>query len=292
MYMAYTNNPHLPRVRMDAVLLVRSGWSIRKEARHMGVEPSTVMRWMRKAPSHGKSVIPTLSSKPHHHPNELDEEVVNKILECRNKYKRCAEVIRYLLQKEGINVSLSSVKRTIKRNGLAYPSKWKKWHKYPPRPIPESPGILVEIDTVHIGAPEDRIYVYTLLDVCSRWAYAIPSLHINTHNSMKFVRTARAASPFEFQTIQSDHGSEFSKWFTKNINADGLAHRHSRVRTPTDNGHLERFNRTIQDECLNRIPRSLSLYKKEIPEYIYYYNHERPHMALEMKSPYEALRSY
>gem|GEM_PF-5339638 len=27
MYMAYSQNPHLPHVRMEAVRLVRSGWS-------------------------------------------------------------------------------------------------------------------------------------------------------------------------------------------------------------------------------------------------------------------------
>ena len=32
MYMAYTQNPHLPRVRMEAVRLVRFGWSTRKVA--------------------------------------------------------------------------------------------------------------------------------------------------------------------------------------------------------------------------------------------------------------------
>ncbi|MBI4160446.1 MAG: DDE-type integrase/transposase/recombinase, partial [Candidatus Yanofskybacteria bacterium] len=38
-----------------------------------------------------------------------------------------------------------------------------------------------------------------------------------------------------------DHGSEFSKWFTKVVEYSGVSHRHTRVRTPTDNGHIERF---------------------------------------------------
>ena len=71
-----------------------------------------------------------------------------------------------------------------------------------------------------------------------------------------------------------------------------MTHRHSRVRMPTDNGHLERFNRTLQQECLRRIPRRFFVWKKEIPEYLRYYNEERPHMGLDMRTPLEVMRSY
>jgi len=290
--MSYSNNPNLPKVRMQAVYLVRTGWGLRKTARYIGVFPSTVSRWMKRAEPYGTCPIPTLSSRPYHHPQELSSETVQKIIEYRKKYKRCAEVLHYLLLKDGISVSLSSVKRTLKRSGLSRFSKWKRWHKYPPRPEPKKPGILVQIDTILDGEPSNRLCVYTLIDVCSRWSYAWPTERTNTHKSLFFVRQAQEVSPFEFNTLQSDHGSEFSLWFTKRINEYGLAHRHSRIRTPSDNGHLERFNRTIQEECLLRIPRSLRVWQKEIPEYLSWYNNKRPHMALSMKTPLEVLRSY
>lgn len=291
MDMPYSQNPHLPKLRMQTVRLVRFGWSIRKAARHISVEPSTVLRWLQRAGSH-RHIIPTSSSRPHHHPKELSDGVVETIIAYRRKYRRCAEVIHYLLAKDGIQVSLSSVKRTLRRNQLTYPSRWKKWHTYPPRPLPEKPGNLVEIDTIVDGPYTDRLYVYTLLDVCSRWAYALPVLHANTHGSLRFVEGARVVAPFPFATLQSDHGSEFSKWFTKRIEERGMAHRHSRVRTPNDNAHLERWNRTIQEECLSRVPRTLTAYRRAIPEYLRYYNAERPHMGLDMKTPLEVLRRY
>lgn len=293
MDMAYTNNPNIPKVRMEAVRMVRSGSSTRQVSRHFGFNQSTIVRWVRRADEMQRSrSIPTLSSRPHHHPNELPEETVRAIVECRMKYRRCAEVIHHLVQKDGVDVSLSSVKRTLKRNGLIYPSKWKKWHTYPERPRAERPGMLVEIDTVHIAIPEGRIYVYTLLDTCSRYAHAAAAAKINTHHSMRFVTEARSALPFAIGTLQSDHGPEFSKWFSKEVIRAGIEHRHSRVRKPTDNGHVERFNRTLKDECLSRIPRSLKSYQKEIPEFLKYYNAERPHMALGMQTPDEVMRSY
>jgi len=127
------------------------------------------VRWVQKAPhDKRKKVIPTLSSRPAHHPKELDPETVRAIIAYRGKYERGAAVTHELLRQDGILTSLSSVKRTLKREALIYPSKWKKWHQYPPRPLPEKPGILVEADTIRIGIPEERLYAYTLIDVCSR----------------------------------------------------------------------------------------------------------------------------
>ena len=291
--MPYTTNPHLPRLRMEAAKLVlEKGQSTRQAARYTGFNQSTIVRWVEKAKLTTHNTIPTESSKPRHHPNELSPETVRAIINCRQRHGRCAEVLHYLLLKDGVETSLSSIKRTLRRYGFTNHSRWKKWHQYPPRPLPEKPGMLVQIDTVLDGIPEGRLCVYTLLDVCSRWAYAFPTERINTHRSLSFVKAAQGASPFSFQTIQSDHGAEFSLWFTKRINEHGLAHRHSRIRTPSDNGHLERFNRTIQEECLSRISRKLRVWRKEIPEYLDYYNNERPHMALGMKTPNEAMRSY
>lgn len=291
MYMAYSNNPHLPRVRMEAVKLVRSGWSTVKVARHMGYSQSAIVKWVARAPGDRFRVITTQSSRPWSHPNALSPELVETILRYRRERNQCAEILHYRLVTDGYQVSLSSVKRTLKRNQMTRFSRWKKWHQYPLRPLAEKPGILVEIDTIHDGGHEDRLYIYTLLDVCSRWAFAIPALAINTHRSLHFVKNARIFSPFRFQTLQSDNGPEFSKWFTKRIGEQGMAHRHSRVRQPNDNAHLERFNRTIQEECISRIPRSPVSWKKEIPEYLRYYNEERPHMGLDMKTPIDIIKN-
>lgn len=293
MYMPYTTYPLQPRVRRDAVQLVAyRGWSMRRVARHLGVEPSTVSRWVRLDPTGGWRLIPTQSSRPHRHPAALAKETVERILALRAERGQCAEILHHRLLHKGVGVSLSSVKRTLRRHGCSRFSRWKKWHQYPPRPTPEKPGLLVQIDTVLDGIPEERLNVYTGLDVCSRFAFALPALHITTHASWRFVEGMRRESPFAITLLQSDHGAEFSKWFTKRCASGGLAHRHSRVRRPTDNGHLERFNRTIQEECLARIPRSLASWRREIPAYLRYYNEERPHMGLGMKTPCEVLRSY
>lgn len=271
---------------------VRAGHSTREAARHFGYSQGAIVQWMQRAPGNRRLLIPTQSSRPHHHPDELPESIVRRILEIRAERDQCAEVIHHRLLQEGILVSLSSVKRTLQREGVTRFSKWKKWHQYPERPMAEKPGILMQIDTMQDGIPQDRLHAYVLIDVCSRWAYAEATDRISTHRSFRFVEAAQAQAPFSFAAIQSDHGSEFSKWFTKQCLANGLDHHHSRVRTPTDNAFVERFNQTLQRQCLNRIPRSLKAWRKELPEFLHWYNTERPHMGLDMKTPAEVIRSY
>jgi len=291
--MSYTMNPNLPRLRMQAAkLVIKDNWSTREVARYTNFNHSTIVRWVHKARLRRGLIIPTLSSRPWHHPSSLSNEIVLAILNHRSRYHRCAEFIHYALNKQGILVSLSSVKRTLKRYSLTYPSKWKKWHSYPPRPIPEKPGILVEIDSMQEGLPQERLHLYALIDVCSRWAWAKPVDRVNAMQSAMFFKEAKSNSLFPFQMIQSENGAEFAKWFTTTLISQGVEHRHSRVRRPTDNAHIERFIQTLQRECLNRTGRNLKSWKRTLPEYLNYYNTQRPHMGLAMKTPLEVVQSY
>ena len=291
MYMAYTTNPQMPRVRMDAVRLVRSGWSQAKVGRHLGYPQGTISKWVKRAPCDGRKTIPTQSSKPHHHPHELKLNIIDAILRVRKKHGRCSEVVHEELKQTGIVVSLSSVKRTLLRKGLiATRSPWKRWHSTFPRPTAEKPGDLVQIDTIHIQPRgETKFYVYTLIDLFSRFAYAKIVWRINTHESLAFVREAERVAGFSFQVIQSDHGQEFSSWFTENIGVRGITHRHSRVRQANDNAHVERFNRTIQEECLDRVPREFSSYRNALKKYLEYYNSKRMHMGINFLTPFKKI---
>jgi IS30 family transposase len=282
--MPYTSNPHLPRLRMEAVLLVRKGWSIRAVARHTGFQPSTISRWMKRAPEHGNSYLPTRSPRPASHPCALDQQTIDAIVTMRLKHRRCSEVIHHLLKEQGMMVSLSSVKRVLKRKGLLKEkSKWKKYHVSSRRPEVAQAGDLVELDTIHIHPFEGRIfYIYTLLDVHSRWAYAKVSPRITAGRTLKFLEEAKQKAPFQFSMLQTDHGPEFAKWFTKHAKQ---SHRYSRVRKPNDNAHLERFNRTIQEECLYYLKQKPSIYQKAIDQYLPFYNNERPHLGLNFQSP-------
>jgi|SRR3989339_494993 len=282
--MSYSTNPHLPRIRREAVQLVRKGWKVREVARYTGYAPGTISKWVQRAPEHGKAFVPTKSSRPSSHPRALDQQTIDAIVAMRLKHRRCSEVIHHLLQEQGTIVSLSSVKRVLKRKGLLKEkSKWKKYHISPHRPEVASAGDLIEIDTIHIHTFDGRrFYIYTLLDVHSRWAHAKVTPRITAGRTLKFLEEAKQKAPFSFKMLQTDHGPEFAKWFTKNAKQQ---HRYSRVRKPNDNAHLERFNRTIQEECLYYLKQSPKVYQAAINQYLPFYNNERPHLALNFLPP-------
>ena len=252
-----------------------------------------MINWIKKAPRdcRGRNAgIPTLPSRPKTHPNELKKEKVDAIVEQRKKNNRCAEVVHRELKNKGIIVSLSSVKRTLKRQGLIKKrSPWKRWHFSEARPEAVLAGDLVQIDTIHFIVNGKMFYVYTLIDVASRWAYAKVSLRISAKRSLNFVKEALSFSGFKFKMIQSDHGSEFSTWFSEHIAKLGISHRHIRVRKPNDNAHLERFNRTLQEECLNKVNQNPKRFQEAINIYMPYYNKERLHLGLNYLTPLQVV---
>lgn len=291
--MAYTTNPHLPKVRREAVNLVKyRKWSIRKTAKHFGYNPSTISRWCKKSMATGWHIIPTESSRPNKSPNALKKEVLEAIINTRIKSKRCGQVIYQELKKNGIKVSLSSVQRTLDRcHLLKKRSPWKRPHDYTERPEVTHSGALIQLDTIHIMLSNGtRLYVYTLIDLYSRWTYAEVSEKISSNQSVLFIERAVKEASFTFEMIQTDNGPEFSTWFTHGLLKINIAHRHSRVRKPNDNAHIERFNRTIQEECLDHTANTFNNFKKEIPKYLNYYNTQRLHMGINFQTPQEVLQ--
>jgi len=261
----YTKNPNMPKVRRDAVNTAKKK-GVRATARYFGFTPGAVSKWMKKAPFDGRMVIPTKSSRPDTNPNALPKKTVEKIIEKRLERERCAEVVFEELRNDGVKVSLSSVKRTLDRSGLTKKrSPWKRYHAPFPRPEALNPGDFLQIDTIHIVPRSgERFYIHTIIDLYSRWSYAKVVSKINTHQSLLFVREAQRKVNFEFKVLQSDNGPEFSSWFTEHVQKVCKRHRHSRVRKSNDNAHIERFNRTIQEECTDKVFEKPREFKKAI----------------------------
>lgn len=287
--MPYTTNPKLPRLRMEAVLRVRRGESIRAVARHLGYDHTTVGRWVAKAPFDGRENIPTLRSKPKSHPRALAPEVVAAIVAERLAHKRCAEVIQATLTKQGIVVSLSSVKRTLKRQELVAPRKWKRYRPPVARPPADAPGSLVQTDTIHFldWQTKQKFYLYTVIDLHTRMAYAAVHDRISQRWSYQTLLEARALFGFDFQAVQADNGPEFATWLKDMLGSKGISLRHSRVRQSNDNAHIERFNRTIQQELLGTRPLRKHVTQARLDEWLHYYNHDRLHLGIELRSPIE-----
>ena len=282
--MPYTSNKHMPRIRREAARLVHRGWSTRKVARHFGFSQSVIVKWVQKSKKIGDHPIPTRSSKPKSHPKQLPRVVIQRIIDIRIKTKRTSEVVHQHLLNDGITVSLNSVRRTIDRAGLMKKrSPWKRYHPPVDRPYPLYPGALVEIDTIHTMISEKkRMYTFVIIDVYSRWAYAKTYARMNAATAVHFVQEAQKHASFTFEMIQSDHGPEFSSWFVSRIKKND---RYTRIGKPNDNSHIERLNRTIQEECLDKEIRTPTAFNCALRKYLRYYNYQRLHLGISLQVP-------
>lgn len=319
--MAYSINPNLPKARAIAMrLLIVERLPTQMVANKCGVHRSTIWRWYRKwlklnehrqldnpnRPTRlvGKSrlvsckwSIATNSSRPHYSPLAICSKVVNRILALRQTLKRCAEVIWHHLNRvERIRVSLSSVHRILRR-----------YHQYdgsrknrvradnPRRPYVTTHGELVQTDTIHYICPITyrRRYVYTVIDIYSRMAYAEVHNRILPGLAAQTVLNAQASWGIKIQLAQADNGPEFGRYFAQRMTAQGIVVRHSRIGRPNDNAHIERFNRTIQEECLgSRISSRMAsaTLQNKINQYIEYYNRERVHLGIQLRTPASMLQ--
>lgn len=289
--MSYSNNPYLPKARMQARNDVFWGRLTVTQASHKyGVNRTTIWRWIKKAKKlkiYGNSYIYTLSSAPKSHPKRIKPEITDRIIELRRSLGRCSPIIHAHLRAEGIKVSLSSVERTIKRHGLTKKRKQHKDYKPFPRPKSDFPGAFVEIDTIHFVRPSSgRFFVYAVIDIFSRLGYAEYKSHISASESLKVILNAQKYFRFKFQVVQADNGPEFPPTLGYYLIRLKIRLRHSRVRRPNDNAHVERFIRTIQEECLKG-----NLKEDKIPEkiktYIEYYNNKRLHLGINCQTPAE-----
>jgi putative transposase len=72
----------------------------------------------------------------------------------------------------------------------------------------------------------------------------------------------------------------------------GIMLRHSRPHRPNDNAHIERFNRTLRQECIGQYmsqTKSLDYVQSKLDSFLDYYNNERVHLSLECQTPTEFL---
>lgn len=320
--MAYSTNPNLPKARAIAMrLLVVEQLPLQVVANRCGVSRSTIWRWKRKwnklnehveltnhyrpTRSAGKVFrftacawnIPTVVSRPRTSPNAVAATIVARVLELRALLKRCAEIVwHHAVHKDGIQVSLSSVRRILKRSGCFLGARKKRVRPdNPRRPHVTKPGELVQTDTVHYICPltKRRRYVYTVIDLYTRMAYAEVHSRILPGLAADTVLHASQTFGFAFQLVQADNGPEFGRYFAQVLAGGGTAVRHSRLGRPNDNAHIERFNRTIQDECLGRYLTYKTPNKQiqtKLTKYLAFYNHERVHLSLQYKTPVEMLQ--
>lgn len=103
----------------------------------------------------------------------------------------------------------------------------------------------------------------------------------------RFGTLGRVPAPF---LLRSDNGLVFtSRDYTALVRGYGLRQEFITPHCPQQNGMVERVIRTLKEQCAHRHRfETLQHASRVIGDWIRFYNHQRPHQALNMKTPAQA----
>jgi len=149
--------------------------------------------------------------------------------------------------------------------------------------ISQKPGDIVQMDTVSIFVDGLKRYIFTAVDVKTRFAFACTYKSNSSSNGSDFLNKFIAVAPFTAMRVQTDNGGEFHKHFDKLCQQYSLVHFFNYPRHPQSNSHLERFNRTIQHQFVNHYIDcidDLDSFNSKLMQYLIWYNTEKPHRGI------------
>jgi transposase InsO family protein len=229
--------------------------------------------------------------------------IENKVLEQRELGNSKLEIVSILKQKLGkFTPSASGVYNILKRYGKNRLTPKMRQNKR--KIIKERMGQLGHIDCHHLSksiirGQSRKLYLLCLLDDYSRLAWAEVNEDITAlttmFSAMRCISVFRNQYKIEFEEIIADNGPEFGTAqstqkqnhpFERMLMEVGIKRRYMRPYRPQTNGKAERFWRTLQEDLIHETDfDSIDELKEELNQYLYYYNHERPHQGIGGKIP-------
>jgi hypothetical protein len=231
--------------------------------------------------------------------------IENKVADLRKKGNNKYEIVNMLkISLPNFAISPSGVYNILKRkemNRLTPPMKQNKR-----KIIKERMGQLGHIDCHYlsksiINGQSMKLYLVCIVDDYTRiaWAEVVEDIKSITvmFAALKCLNILNDHYQIKFEEILSDNGAEFGTKVSKQkqhhpfermLMELGIKHRYTRPYRPQTNGKVERFWRTLEEDLIRETTfDSITELKEELLQYLYYYNHERPHQGIEGKKPVE-----
>ena len=229
------------------------------------------------------------------HPNLGKSKLYSELLEfCQDKNLKCPQIStigRLIKDMGGLRMHPQKVShfgkvKLIKRNKVV---------RKPKNFVAKYPGHLVALDSIVKNIKGTRRYIITFEDVYTRFGFAWGTKSHASQAAKEFFELCLKIFPFPIDFVLTDNGSEFAKEFSKKLRELHFVHYHTYPRTPKMNAHLERFNRTIQDEFVDYHQDDLlipEVFNTKLLDYLTWYNTKRVHCAFQNKlSPLQFIMS-
>ena len=231
-----------------------------------------------------------------------DERVRERLRKLAGLHRRWgAPLLTDMLRREGFTDNHKRIWRIYKEEGLQLQKRRRRQKRYiatarVPEPV-RYPDDRWAMDFVHDSLIDGRAFrTLTSIDHCTREClHAGAGLSIGGQGVIDVLeRLAKCGrKPKE---LQLDNGPEFrSRVLMKWCHDNGILLRFITPGKPTQNGHIERLNGTLREECLNENWFSnLQEARRRIESWRRTYNAVRPHSSLGGATPrekYQELRS-
>jgi putative transposase len=279
-----------------------------------GADRKVVSRWkQRLTQAQGKvcSLVPHSTRPKRFRQPETDQRIVDFIRTQRETYHRIGkdklkpDVDEYC-QSVGIpTIATSTIGKVLKRHTYWYTknqvrmyhnptSLWakKSMHKQRRLRIKHSPkptdyGHILS-DTVIRMTDGMKQYFISAIDAKLKFALTLQYPRHTATNMKDFYHRFREVYPCTIRIWQSDNGSENLGVFDDQLEQDHIPHLFIYPRCPKIDTFIERYNRTLQEECLDYHPDILDNLEAMVPilaDWNVYYNTKRRHHSLGLKSP-------
>jgi len=147
-------------------------------------------------------------------------------------------------------------------------------------------GHLVALDTIERFVFGIRRYIITFEDIHTRFAFAWGTSSHASLAAKEFFGLCLKVFPYPITFVLTDNGSEFKKHFDIELRRLHLVHYHTYPKTPKMNAHMERFNRTVQEEFVDYHANLLldtEAFNRKLMDYLAFYNTQRVHFAFDNK---------
>ena len=279
-----------------------------------GAKQSTLYLWWKIYKESGykiKSLNPGTQARINNNKREINLIILKEIRrlrleECPNMGKtKVKKNLDIFCKKNKLDIySESKIGRIIKErkiyhhrqkvchNGAIKIVKKKKKKRKPSDLAINHPGDLIEVDVVVRFIGLMKRYIVTAVDVRSRYSFALCYKKHNSLCARDFIQKLEKVFPYKIRAIQTDNGSEFHKYFMQYLEKRKITHYWNYKGQPYKQGHIEKFNRTIQEEFVDQNEMWLddvNEFNEKLLEWILWYNTKRFHWSLNLMSPVDYL---
>lgn len=303
-------------------LLREKGFSEREALDFLGVCRSTYYSWLRKFNEQCGNLqkkttgLSNKSRRPHNfrQPKVITPTLVSHIhLKRQEEPMYGKEKIKRILEKDGVNVSVSTVGRVLKYlmdkgkiQNIHLMVKRKSTHIKSARRVryaerirkqkPEKPGQLIQIDHMVLNLYTGlHVKEFRAVDPTTRISISRIYRKADAKTAREFLKELIYELDFPIESIQVDGGSEFMGEFEDYCEEQGIKLYVLPPRSPKMNCYVERANATYRYEFWNvyELPETLEETRKLLKQFEYKYNCERMHQSLNYLTPmayYDSIR--